>query len=375
MNADTLLRSIQNLVENPTSNLVATSLALAILVIALLILVLVALILLMPRQSRHQDPSVDPATPEDAATPVDSLTSSAQHGVRARPRFVLTPQHKVIALSLGILIAAAALHASTSANEYCANTCHNMVAAADSWDSSTHSDVRCIDCHETSLIDAAASRIRHAYMSVTAPDTSTEATVRGTRCLGCHESVLEGTVTSERGVIVEHRHIIESGMDCTRCHEGVGHTGSTTTRQGTMSDCLRCHNGESAGSACAICHEGDVAQAAVDDRVFGKVSLPAPTCGGCHSQESCDACHGLRMPHPTDYADPHQHAQPAAFSGREKLCYRCHTRQDCGQCHNDLDAGHPPGWLYTHRSYTLQDGEGYCLACHKTSEFCGVCHE
>jgi len=180
-----------------------------------------------------------------------------------------------------------------------------------------------------------------------------------------------------RGLRVVHGHFTDDGVDCARCHVRVGHAPSSGVRQGSMSECLRCHDGTTASAACATCHIDDVGYTALEDRSFGPVRLPKATCGGCHQEETCDACHGLRMPHPEDYADPHLHAAAGAFSGREDLCYRCHTPRDCGACHGTLvleGGGHALNWRSAHRQYSFADGNGYCLACHKTQDFCRVCH-
>lgn len=380
MTFDSILSSIRQLVLNPTSNLAATSLGFAVVVIIVLILIMFALIALVPRAPRPtaeesseadfdlDETDVDEGADEAAIGPASQRAGGLLSGVSNRQRLL-------IAGTL-ILIAVVATYVSSGTNGYCANTCHTMVDAGDTWASSPHAKTACVRCHEDSLADAVSTRTRHVIAEFTGSEGFTRrAAASSRRCLGCHQAVMSGTITSDRGVRVEHSHIVEAGTDCVRCHPTVGHSGERTTRQGTMSDCLRCHDDVQALAACFVCHEGDVARAALAERTFGKTKLPTPRCGGCHEQDTCDDCHGIRMPHPDNYADPRQHARAGAFDGREKLCYRCHTKQDCGECHTGLEGSHLPTWQRDHASRPRSEGDGYCLACHKTSNFCEVCHK
>lgn len=365
-----LLEEIQALIERPTSNLTAASLLLAIVVIGVLVVLIVALLALTstrrPRRVR---------TPR--AGSADSGMGPASAGA-ARPR-VLSRQQLTWASVAIALVALGGMYISTSGEVYCSATCHTMTPSADSWKASAHATVACTSCHESSVIDGTFSRIRHAVAEAGPADiTSFEASVAASRCIRCHPEAAENTAIEGRGLRVIHGHFTAEGVDCARCHAQVGHLPAAGVRSGSMSECLRCHDGEVASATCATCHIDDVGFTTVEDRSFGRVRLPQPTCGGCHQEATCDACHGLRMPHPEDYADPRQHAYAGAFTGRETLCYRCHTPRDCTECHGTLvleGGGHSVSWRTAHRQYSYADGNGYCLACHKTEDFCRVCHQ
>jgi len=369
VSVQSILESVRRLVQNPTSNLAATSLGFAIVVVIILILIMIALIALVPKTGSrgHAGERGDTGASSGGGTP-----ARTRRGLRLR---TLTGMERAVIIALLAIVATTATYITSGTTGYCASTCHTMLEAGDSWATSAHSATACVRCHEDSIADAVFTRARHAVAELTGSSGfALRGSVSSRRCLDCHANVLETTITTARGVRVEHGHIVAAGTDCMRCHESAGHTDGSPTRRGTMSDCLRCHDGKQALAGCFICHTGDVARATLSERTFGKTRLPTPQCGGCHEQDACDDCHGLRMPHPDNYADPRQHARAGAFDGRKTLCYRCHTKQDCGRCHLGLDTGHPVGWKNAHKESPPSQGSGYCVSCHKTKDFCEVCH-
>ena len=360
-----LLEEIQALIAHPTSNLTAASLLLAIIVIAVLAFLIVALLLLTADRAR----TATSKTP----TPLPGSTRTLTTGGRlsdADRRFAIW------AIVAAVAVAGTATYAYTARTGYCASSCHSMTPAADTWESSTHVAVDCVSCHESSIPGAISSRIRHVVSEMTGATSDLDATIESRRCTRCHPETLETAVIEHGGIRVAHGHFTVEGMSCMGCHGQVGHTETPDLRDAVMDRCLRCHDGQTASAECTVCHVGDIGASALEDRTFGRVRLPEPTCGGCHDEQTCDACHGLRMPHPGDFTDPHAHARGGAFSGRTTLCYRCHVPHDCDACHVTLtlSGGHAANWRTAHQQYSRADGRGYCLACHKTQDFCAVCH-
>lgn len=368
-----LLEEIQALIERPTSNLTAASLLLAIVVIAVLVVLIVALLALTSTRRPRRSRGLSPRSGKDG-TPL----APAPAGPRTRAPLTLSRPQLIWATMAIALVTLGATYAFTSTSGYCSTSCHTMTPAADSWAASAHADVRCASCHESSVVDGAISRVRHIIAETGQGDAGDlQSTVEASRCIRCHPEAADTTPVEGRGLRVVHGHFTAEGVNCARCHQDVGHLPAAGVRSGSMSECLRCHDGETASSVCDTCHIDDVGFTTVEERSFGRVRMPQPTCGGCHQEETCDACHGLRMPHPDDYADPRQHAYPGAFNGRETLCYRCHNPRDCGVCHGTLvlkGGGHSLNWRTEHARYSYADGRGYCLACHKTEDFCRVCH-
>ncbi len=274
MSLQSLMETLRQLVANPTSNIVASSLALAaVVVFVLVIAVIVMLFIIRPPGSRARDAQapaemgVDPAgQPAGESGPLSALR---------RRRGVV-----VFALCAFALVAA---YVSSSSGSYCAGACHSMQDAADSWRASTHASVACVRCHETSPVDGAFTRVRHAVVAITRHDRLTvRVRVSSLRCLSCHQVVLSGTRTSKDGIKVEHAHIVAAGMECLDCHAGAGH-GRAKPGTGVMTQCLRCHDGNQALDACFVCHEGDPSKAAIANRTYGTVTLPPPRCDGCHA--------------------------------------------------------------------------------------------
>lgn len=266
MSLPTLLESLRQLVANPTSNIAAASLALAVVVVFVLVIAVIIMIFIVrPKGSRPE------ASAETRSEPTGSPLASA---LRRRRGLVI---------ALLAFVAVVATYVSSGANSYCADTCHSMQDASASWRTGAHATSRCVSCHETSVVDAAMTRTRHVVASVTGHDALVvRVRVSSLKCLSCHKAILRGTARSDRGIIVEHGHIVTAGMECLDCHASVGH-GSGATSNGVMSQCMTCHDGERALNACFVCHEGDPSMVSVAGKEFGTVTLPPPRCDGCHA--------------------------------------------------------------------------------------------
>jgi hypothetical protein len=208
------------------------------------------------------------------------------------------------------------------------------------------------------------------------------ATVENGRCLACHENVREGTLRTAR-LHVRHSDFLEAGARCTYCHAGAGHGIELEWGRRavpTMGKCLDCHQGETAPATCDTCHHTDMGAVNMPDN-YPKVRLAERnTCEGCHSLDNCLSCHRIEMPHPTGFADPQQHARPAAFERKEEVCYRCHEPQFCSRCHNVTPSG-GVSWAWGH---TSQWREGHqiragarCQGCHAGGgeNMCQLCHD
>lgn len=256
MSPQSVIESLRQLAQNPNSNLAATSLGFAIMVVVVLILILVVLMVFAPRTRKPSAKSSAPTrgTDDDTGEPAADQDPRATTFLRRR---------RTALLAILALIAVGSAYVSSGTNDYCARTCHSMTNAGISWTTSPHANTACVRCHESSPVDAVATRTRHVVGQLRGASTSPRrAAVSSRRCLGCHGDILEGTITSAQGIRVVHSHIIAAGADCLRCHETIGHSTTATTRPGTMNDCLRCHDGEKALGACFICHEDRSATAA-----------------------------------------------------------------------------------------------------------------
>lgn len=396
---DRYIDALRELFQNPTSNLTAAAIGIAALILLVLILALAALIFILPGEDEHgddhdeqdeRDEQDDRATDEadrpsdaDSAEREDGVEKKDEVEVEAEPlgeddafpvagRRLSTRISFWIAVAL-LLLGTTAMYATTSSDAYCASSCHSMTSASDTHRRASHAKVSCAECHESGVLDAVPKRLRMVALSAISsrPEASP---IDSRRCESCHDEVLDGVVTSG-SIRVSHEQIAEGGAPCTSCHADIGHGADGSARRSVMNECIYCHDNKKAPGACSTCHVGDIGKATLERRRFSRIKLPKPTCSGCHSEESCDECHGLRMPHPAGFGDPKLHARGGAFQKGRQSCYRCHTWNDCDRCHTSLDGGHGPTWPQQHQQYSWADGDGHCRACHKPENFCAVCHD
>lgn len=351
---DPRLEILRRLIEDPSSNPNAAALAIVILVLGFLLIAVSVLAWAMPHRKKPSGADEELPAPEP--------------GRLAR---LFPPGFAVALIALAAIVAA---YASTSASTFCGSVCHDMLRPSDTWKASSHADVPCVSCHEGSPAYAPAAlvtRTRCLFEQVTHDSALGASVVPSERCLGCHAQIRRGILIGSSGVAMRHSDVIAAGAACDDCHGGQGHEQPGVVV--AMSKCLPCHDGKTAQARCATCHRTSADQLIRPvDSSFGKVALQAPpACGGCHDQKPCDRCHGVRMPHPADYADPRLHAKAAAFSGKDTTCYRCHIFADCSPCHKSFDA-HVKDWLHVHRTYP-RDTQ-WCAGCHRTKDMCSLCH-
>jgi nitrate/TMAO reductase-like tetraheme cytochrome c subunit len=199
-------------------------------------------------------------------------------------------------------------------------SCHNMVPYYDSWASSSHRDVPCIQCHYAPGIKAEAMGKLQAANQVVKYVTGSYgirpwAEIEDAACLrsGCHsERKVEGAI-DYNGVQFEHsKHLGE-------------------LRRGKQLRCTSCHSqivqGEHLAvtpSTCTLCH--------FKDRPAG---APIAGCVGCHPAPP-------RVTSANGYVVDH-----ARYVADRVSCISCHgevtrgdgaaERQRCFVCHNELD--------------------------------------
>jgi hypothetical protein len=378
------LNALQQLLRDPASNLTAAVVGVSIIVLLVLIGLLAVVGAVLFQQISVEEEEAEAAG--ETVLPYERTREQGPPSVWSRTADALTSRRAItIIITLLVLGVLVSVYAGTSSNDYCGNTCHSMVSASDSWKRASHKSVACVRCHEGMPGLSAASgtllRTRDVVSEVMGRVPSSSSVVSPGTCLQCHASVRAGTIESVRGVRVRHSDFLAAGASCVTCHTLSGHKGKTYEAPSVMSECLRCHDGKHAPSACAECHVGDIGRLPLVERTRVPIRLPQPTCGGCHSQQTCDACHGMRMPHPENWADPKQHAMPGSFSGRV-ICYRCHTFIDCEApgCHTIQFDGpkgygpHGPNWNKRHQTVLVKDA-GHCSACHtRTTNICLLCH-
>ncbi len=194
-------------------------------------------------------------------------------------------------------------------------------------------------------------------------------------CEVCHPDFLsKPPQTPENDLIFSHETHLANDVECVTCHERpLGHFDTPVPM---MVACLQCHQGDTAPNECAKCHRKideiapglDEPVVHLDPDIFTRKS-----CEKCHDVNTwCEQCHGVEMPHPTDWLSAH--TSVAAAGG--DTCVKCHQSRDntfCVRCHG-VEMPHPPYWYSSHGD-VAQNNEDVCARCHpSTPQFCNQCH-
>ncbi len=274
-------------------------------------------------------------------------------------------------VGIGLIVTYGVMEAS-STPAFC-GTCHVMAPYYDSWKSSDHSDIACVNCHIAPGITAELRKKYEAVSMVARYFTGTYGSnpwteVEDAACLECHErrllkgKVLFGSVLFDHG---PHLTELRRGkrLRCTSCHSQIVQGSHITVTQTT---CTLCHfKGQPSGTGtaeCVLCHEVPTGMVAAADFDFdhSDVGRFGMECVSCHTpppprsggvpKERCLSCHN-------------EPSRLALFSEGEELhqthvtdhkveCTRCHleiehvvprhletARTDCDTCHG---GGHSP---------------------------------
>jgi nitrate/TMAO reductase-like tetraheme cytochrome c subunit len=310
-------------------------------------------------------------------------------------RFRLTTRGLTIAailLTMMVVGIGVALAAS-STPQFC-SLCKSHIPYVDEYDKSAHRDVNCEQCHTkpgplfflTSKVEALQQPIAQLTGDYEKPILGY---VLNQSCRRCHSNKTLFDPISKNGIRVEHKHLIEAGFLCMRCHSTVAHGSAVPVGSRTypvMEQCLICHNnnytapdGTVATSRCDLCHTKRTYGATpVSHKSLawstrhGAVGVLS-TCSACHiKKDSCTKCHqGILMPHPTNWL--YGHGAEAESRGRQS-CAQCHdTKRYCKTCHQ-VDMPHPPGFVASHPEAVARTGAPSCFNCHSLDN-CQACHE
>ncbi|MHB8924869.1 MAG: hypothetical protein ACYC5I_06225, partial [Coriobacteriia bacterium] len=243
-----------------------------------------------------------------------------------------------------------------------------------------HEATSCIRCHEgggpvASYTTGAPRRVAHIVSGmVQGRSSGTYGYVGSSGCTACHGAYISQTwIDKAKGVKMSHVEPLDAGAQCLDCHQTRdGVLGTATTK---MQPCLRCHDGTDAPAECSYCHVGDFALAvtgrSVPSTATAQRLVSNPQCGGCHSQETCDACHGIRMPHTPEfmqYAHAREGVEDLWFNDG-KACGKCHYEGNraCTSCHKGSFLSH--GTKFRLRHGTSGGSGTGCDSCHGEMAF------
>ncbi len=132
-------------------------------------------------------------------------------------------------------------------------------------------------------------------------------------------------------------------------------------------------------------YAADGGELADDAPMYERIEhMPAPAavgyCSTCHIESQfCMDCHGMEMPHPTEFAEK---THPDLVASSMEKCVMCHTEADpffCDSCHHgtasDWEFQTDAAWEQEqHAAAVRQNGVPGCLGqCHEIA-FCQECH-
>lgn len=303
----------------------------------------------------------------------------------------------LIGAAVLVVLAIVVADAVTASPATCVS-CHEMRLRAGSWARSPHAQADCVQCHEPPtqwhqvmtrlkgrgerLGHDIAAHIRGDYADPVDSSTQPSSTVTDEACLSCHD--MDRETTSGRRILIDHKEHAERNGSCISCHDRVAHPLDTRSDElSLMARCFTCHGlqpGAKAPGRCGLCHPPGYslkprshAEPGWTKR-HGLLSERDPAlCALCHTKKSCDACHGLAIPHPEGWAKRSGHVD-AARSNRA-VCERCHTGTFalCSMCHHDDFDPTKGTWVSQHRLSVRDRGTGYCMKCHSPIA-CIECH-
>lgn len=267
--------------------------------------------------------------------------------------------------ALALVVLAGAMEVS-STPEFC-GSCHVMKPYYESWKSSTHNRVACVDCHIPPGITAELRKKYEAVSMVVRYFTGTYGTnpwaeIDDAACLRCHERRLIEGREMFSDVHFDHRpHLTEmrrgKKLRCTSCHSQLVQGSHITV---TASTCILCHFKDvpaGQGTArCTVCHEVPRALVSRGGLQFDHAEVVRfdMQCSWCHAhaaegegrvpRERCLTCHN----------DP---ARLIALDDADRL-HRAHVTEhkvDCLNCHLEIQHAALPA---------LETAGGECASCH-----------
>jgi len=290
----------------------------------------------------------------------------------ARARWITYSAALLLATGLIALV----LMVETSSQPQFCGSCHIMAPYYESWKTSSHSEVPCVDCHISPGITHEIRKKWEALSMVASYITGTYGTnpwaeIDDAACLRCHQRRLLAGEELFGDVLFDHGpHLTElrhgKKLRCTSCHSQIVQGQHISV---TSPTCILCHfKGETATAdttRCTLCHtipERTIEKGMVTFN-HGDVKRFDMNCEWCHSQgagplegtvprERCFTCHNESER--LEQYDQHQQMHRVHVTDHKVDCLNCHleiqhgqpwhgdsatAESGCGSCHR---FGHSP---------------------------------
>jgi len=252
------------------------------------------------------------------------------------------------ALILTVSLVFYGLLETTSTPAFC-STCHYMEPYVEAWETSSHSDVTCTDCHFPPGIKSkihgkfTAMSMVVNYFTGVYKKSKPWAEISDASCLrsGCHtERLLQGKVIFKEGIIFDHKpHLTglrrDKKLRCTSCHSQIVQGEHISVTETT---CFLCHfknqPDETPLNDCTWCHdvlEGYKNGAVIHDHTY--IEAQHIDCKKCHGnmqvgdgavpKERCSSCHA-EIGHLEKFGDiDFMHLQHV--TNHKVECENCHS--------------------------------------------------
>ncbi len=279
----------------------------------------------------------------------------------------------VVLLTVAFAVTAATLPGCTQ--------CHSSQSFVEQTEAHSHATIDCVRCHASVGVP---HRITYGYnllfgqtLGVAPSDGGPITAIPDSTCLSCHADVMTRTVTAG-GLSILHKECTKGRM-CTDCHADTAHgTEVKWIQTVSMNQCLDCHNTDRVRADCNVCHdeksekdrirsgEWAVTHGENWEQTHGMGDLD--TCAACHPNDYCVRCHGMRLPHGTNFIRSH----PQSALLQPKDCAVCHQQQFCDSCHG-IRMPHPASFTPKHSAVVGSEGQEKCLRCHVQDD-CTTCH-
>ncbi|MHB0938201.1 MAG: NapC/NirT family cytochrome c [Armatimonadota bacterium] len=292
-------------------------------------------------------------------------------GFRSRLRRVIAIGLKLGLALLVLMVVMGAVGLQYSQKPKFCTTCHNMQPYYDSWKTSAHKEVKCIECHykpgiknelqkKFEALNQVASYVTNQYG--TRPSTQ----VDDASCLrsGCHDTRLLKGKVDFNGVEFDHApHLSEfrrvTKLRCASCHQHVMEDQHMTVSESTCFLChFKDHKGRHSTTAdCDKCHKQPLPKTKYDHSamearkvncvechaniVQGHGEVPEDRCVLCHSEkERLDRFSDTKFMHQNHVTD---------------------HKIECRQCHNTIQHKFQRS---PETAFTSQAVKDTCSACH-----------
>ncbi len=249
----------------------------------------------------------------------------------------------LLSLVAFVIVAGLFLKYKTTQSSFC-DSCHYMAPYVRHWQSSTHADVDCVDCHDYGTAALTLSAVKYMFGTY---NTRPKAIVDNESCLAsdCHDNeTLDEDQTFRDGILFQHnvhlgRKLRGGELRCTSCHNQIVQYEDEDQGHMAVNDksCFVCHfkdagQGE-AITDCNSCHgmpEKTVEHAGFEFNHKPYLELDVE-CNQCHvnivtgdgavHEAKCHSCHVER--YQDQYSREQLHEIHVTTNGID--CYKCHS--------------------------------------------------